>query len=348
LSDERLEKLSLEWSESPGYFDTDNLISNESSFQHVIPALKASCRPGGAYIGVGPAQNFTYIAHVQPALAFIIDIRRNNLLLHLYFKEVFRRAETRAEFLSVLLGRPFKGDSRKKDASLPELMDQVSTLPPNREYFELNLERIMAELRGRAPSLTRQEDLRTLQLMAETFFVEGPDLKFRSHGRRPRSLYPTQMELWSEVDVWGQHRSYLAHDELYQVVRTMQIENRIIPLVGDLSGPKTLRKVAGYLHESRLEVSVLYVSNVEFYLFGRGRFLPFVDNLKALPVGEDSLLVRSFFGNWGRRHPETAPGYSVASMAQKVSGLLQNQEAQPYLHYGDLAFRDYLSNYDFR
>src|ERR1700704_5936611 len=53
-------------SERPGYFDTDNLISNEKSYLHVIPDLPAG-PPGGAYIGVGPDQNFSYIARVKPS-----------------------------------------------------------------------------------------------------------------------------------------------------------------------------------------------------------------------------------------------------------------------------------------
>ena len=46
-------------SEPGGYFDTDNLISNERSYLHVVPALRAAGLAGGAYIGVGPDQNFS-------------------------------------------------------------------------------------------------------------------------------------------------------------------------------------------------------------------------------------------------------------------------------------------------
>ena len=61
---------------------------------------------GGAYIGVGPDQNFSYIAHIRPAIAFIVDIRRDNLLLHLLFKALFAEARTRVEYLALLTGRP--------------------------------------------------------------------------------------------------------------------------------------------------------------------------------------------------------------------------------------------------
>src|SRR3989442_2839045 len=68
-------------SERGGYFDTDNLISNESSYLQVLPELRRRNVHGGAYLGVGPDQNFTYIAQVRPAAAVIVDIQRDNLLL---------------------------------------------------------------------------------------------------------------------------------------------------------------------------------------------------------------------------------------------------------------------------
>ena len=46
-------------SEPEGAFDTDNLISNERGYLQVIPALVSGAVVGGAYIGVGPDQNFS-------------------------------------------------------------------------------------------------------------------------------------------------------------------------------------------------------------------------------------------------------------------------------------------------
>src|SRR5438067_256949 len=98
--------LSEQLSEPNGDFDTDNLISNESSYLHVIPALEQGGVTGGVYIGVGPDQNFSYIGRIRPASAFIIDIRRDNLLLHLLFKALFAASRNRTEYLSILTGRP--------------------------------------------------------------------------------------------------------------------------------------------------------------------------------------------------------------------------------------------------
>src|SRR5687767_5514644 len=90
-------------SERAGYFDTDNLISNERSYLHVVPDLRAIAERGrGVYLGVGPDQNFSYIAHVRPSLAILIDIRRDNLLLHLLFKALFAESPTRLAYLAML------------------------------------------------------------------------------------------------------------------------------------------------------------------------------------------------------------------------------------------------------
>src|SRR5262245_12558489 len=97
----RIERLS----EEGGDFDTDNLISNERTYLEVIPAIKSAGGSGGVYIGVGPDQNFSYIAQIRPSIAFIIDIRRDNLLLHLLFKALFAASRTRVEYLALLTGR---------------------------------------------------------------------------------------------------------------------------------------------------------------------------------------------------------------------------------------------------
>src|SRR5262245_4801922 len=80
LSDSAFGELSARLSEPSGYFDTDNLISNEDSYLHAVSTLRRLGVSGGAYLGVGPDQNFSYLAAVRPQIAFILDIRRDNLL----------------------------------------------------------------------------------------------------------------------------------------------------------------------------------------------------------------------------------------------------------------------------
>ena len=95
LSDEAFWQMIIEFSEPSGEFHSDNFTSNESSFQYIIPEMKKSLVPGGVYVGVGPEQNFTYIAKVRPRIAFIVDIRRQAMIQHLMFKAIFRSEERR-------------------------------------------------------------------------------------------------------------------------------------------------------------------------------------------------------------------------------------------------------------
>src|SRR5712691_10042533 len=109
ISDRDFWTLVSDFSENGGFFRSDNFISNETTFQYVIPDLHKKTKPGGVYLGVGPDQNFTYIAALQPKVAFITDIRRQNLLEHLLYKAVFELSNNRAEFLSKLFSRPMPG-----------------------------------------------------------------------------------------------------------------------------------------------------------------------------------------------------------------------------------------------
>src|SRR5438552_682969 len=92
LSDQAFWKLSADASEPGGYFrsqDITNLTSNELWFQYVVPDLIQRTRPGrpgAVYLGVGPEQNFTYMAAVRPTMAVIFDIRRGNLDIQLLYK----------------------------------------------------------------------------------------------------------------------------------------------------------------------------------------------------------------------------------------------------------------------
>src|SRR6188474_248214 len=105
FSDTEFWQLVDRFSEPDGYFDSDNLISNEDGFQAVVPQLISTVRPGGVYLGVGPDQNFTYILATRAKAAFITDVRRGNLRVHLLYKALFELSSDRADFLANLFGR---------------------------------------------------------------------------------------------------------------------------------------------------------------------------------------------------------------------------------------------------
>jgi len=177
-------------SEPGGYFDTDNLISNESSYLQVLPELRRRGVTGGVYIGVGPDQNFTYIADVRPALAFIVDIRRDNLLLHLLFKALFGLASGRSEYLSMLTGRaPPSPPEAWRDASLPRIVAYLDETKPLADLNGLR-RRLQREIAGFNVPLTAS-DYTTIERFHSAFINAGLSLKFESRGRPARAVYPT-------------------------------------------------------------------------------------------------------------------------------------------------------------
>src|SRR5262245_34406232 len=284
-------------SEPGGYFDTDNLISNEKSYLDVLPALAAHGVSGGVYVGVGPDLNFSYIARVRPTAAYIIDIRRDNLLLHLLFKAIFAEARTRAEYLSLLTGRaPPIGLT---NAPLDELVQHIDRTTSSRADIDQLRARLDRAIVGFGVPLSRQE-LASIDRFHRTFVTEGLDLVFESHGR-PRSWaagsrYPNFRELLLSTDAQGRKRNFLASEDDFQFLKALQARDAIIPVVGDVAGPTALKGIAAAVVERRERVSAFYISNVEFYLARDGRYARYLENLSHLPHDSRSVLIRSVFG----------------------------------------------------
>ena len=323
-------------SEPGGYFDTDNLISNETSYLHVLGALHKQGVSGGAYLGVGPGQNFAYIAQVRPALAFMIDIRRDNLLQHLFFKTLFVSARNRIEYLCLLFGKAIPDDPETwGDADIEALVAYIDSAPadagPVKAARTLVQDRI-----GQMGLPLSEADHTTIERIHASFIGDGLDLQFTSHGRAPQYYYPTYRDLLLEKDLAGQHGAFLAREDDFQFIKTMQEEDRVVLVVGDLSGPHALAAIGQYLAEEGEYVSAFYTSNVEFYLMRRGRFERFVENVKHLPRTEKSVIIRSYFNRFSSNHPQTVPGYASTQLLQTIESLVDEYEQGGYYSYRDL------------
>jgi hypothetical protein len=320
-------------SEPGGSFDTDNLISNEKSYLHVLPALRQSGVIGGAYVGVGPDQNFSYIARIRPAIAFIVDVRRDNLLLHLLFKALFAEAGTRVEYLSLLFGRaPPPQPADWTGAPAAKLAAYVDAAPPLASTTALDA-RLDARVASFCVPLSR-EDAATIRRFHHRFIDAGLRLKFESAGRPPRSYYPTYGQLLLETDRQGHQGNYLAAEDDYAFVRELQHRDLVIPVVGNLGGTTALAAVARLMRERGDRLSAFYTSNVEFYLFEEGTFPRFVENLARLPRASHAVVIRSVFG--GFAPIDAAPGYYSASLVQPVDDLVSGFATGRYRFYSSL------------
>jgi len=326
----RVEQLS----EPGGFFDTDNLISNERSYLHVIPALRDRGLTGGAYIGVGPDQNFSYIAQVRPTIAFIIDIRRDNLLLHLLFKALFSMSQTRVDYLGLLFGRPVPATLEEwRRADLDKLIAYVEGGRPTEASTAALRRRVDATIRTFGVPLTTL-DWTTIDRFHRAFIDAGISLKFESTGRAPRGYYPTYRELLVETDGQGHRSNFLASEDDFQFVRSLERRDLVIPIVGDLGGPSALAAIGKMMTARGVRLSTFYASNVEFYLFGDGKWERFINTLNGLPRTDNSVLIRSVFG--GYVLPQSVRGYFSTSLIQPLDELLTKYSRGQYKSYNDL------------
>ena len=314
-------------SEPGGYFDTDNLISNENSYLDVMPALR---QQGGAYIGVGPDQNFSYIAAVRPSVAFLVDIRRDNMLLHLLFKALFELSTTRVEYLAMLTGRPVPFDLRRwRSADISAIADYIDESRVDSATTAALRTRIDLQIRHSGVKLD-EDDWQSIDRFHRRFISYGLDLKFQSAGRLPRTSYPNYRQLLTSKDPAGAQRNYLASEDAFLFLKDLQTRHRIVPVIGDVSGTKAMAAIARYLTDSGERVSTFYISNVEFYLFHDDSFGRYVGNLRRLPRVDNAVLIRSLFGpySWGNG--------ASSSRLQSIATVLERFERGQIRRYADL------------
>jgi hypothetical protein len=323
-------------SEPGGFFPSDNLVSNETSYLHVLGKLKQLGVTGGAYVGVGPDQNFTYIAQVKPELAFIIDIRRDAMLQHLLYKALFENARNRVEYLSLLVGKQTPKDLTKwNNATIEEIVNHVDAAEPDTQAFDATTALVHATVEGLGLTLAEQ-DYATVRQIHDAFRERGLDIQY-SWGSR----YPTFRQLLLETDLDGNRRNYLASEESFRFVKELQRRNRIIPVVGDLSGPQALAAVGREIARRGLHISAFYVSNVEQYLMRGSAFQEFSQTVMGLPWNEHSVIIRSYFGRWGG-HPNSVAGHMSTQLLERFEDFVAETKAGGYRSYTDLVTKNVL------
>ncbi len=334
IADREFARLVTALSEPGGYFDTDNLISNERSYLHALGVLDRLGARGGAFIGVGPDQGFSYIARTRAELAFLMDVRRDNLLQHLLFKALFAAARNRTEYLALWLGRAVPGDvTRWADRDIEAIVRHLDTAAATPATRDVARAVVRGALRTVRMSLSAG-DLATIERVHDAFMDAGLALRFTTFGRPPRPYYPTLRDLLLETDRDGRRASYVATEADFQYVKELQRRNRVVPVVGDLAGEHALRAIGRELSTRGMTVSVLYASNAEDYVLRDGHFASYARNVLALPRTERSAIVRSWFGGPGT-HPHAVPGYFSTQLVQTIDAFAGVARSAPW-SYGAL------------
>lgn len=300
-------------SEPDGEFFSDNFISNETSYLQIADDLSEVVPKGGVYLGVGPEQNFTYLALTEPDLAFILDIRRGNLILHLLYKAAFDLADDRASFLALLTGR--QAPEGVADGEIDAILDAVSALPRDAARYEAAHGRLVERIEAYGFALD-DKDRRSLAEAHRAFFDGGVDIRFSLKEDSFRK-YPSLRELALQRSPAGRPLGFLATSELFGRVQRMQRENRVVPLVGNFAGDRTLPELAKLLASDGRTLRSFYVSNVEQYLLADGLWWKWKRNVAALPVDDASVFIRCYLDQ-GKRHPEQMAGHRTTTVIQRI------------------------------
>jgi hypothetical protein len=322
LTDEAFWRLVTDFSEPGGFFRSDNFVSNETTFQHVVPSLRATTKPGGVYMGVGPDQNFTYIVALQPRIAFVTDIRRQNLLQHLMYKALLEMSADRADFLSRLFSRP-RPRGLDSTSTVIALFAAYASAQSDSALFRRNFTALRSQLVDRHRFGLSADDLSTIEYVYSAFYMVGPDLTYSFSNSTSRSGFgrrmPTYGELMIETDADGRNLGYLATEASFRALVDLQRRNLIVPLVGDFAGDKTIRAVGKYVRDNNAIVTAFYLSNVEQYLFQQADdWRRFFSNVATLPVDSTSTFIRAVFNNVPLRVPSTTPGPRSVTMLAPI------------------------------
>jgi hypothetical protein len=325
LEDQEFWRITQEFSEPDGYFRSDNLLSNELGMQYVIPDLIQRTAPGCAYLGVGPEQNFTYIAALKPRIVFITDIRRGNTHTQLMYKALFELSSDRADFVARLFTRK-RPAGLSSTSTAQDIFRAFSAAPGGDDSaFKENVKAIQALLTEKHKFPISKDDLAGIEYVYRSFYTFGPGISYnssaQSFGGRGGN-FTTYADLMVQTDAGGVSRGFLANDENYKVVRDLEEKNLMIPLVGDFAGPKAIRAVGKYLKERGAKVAAFYLSNVEQYL-GAG-WSNFCANVASMPLDEKSTFIRSSRGSGGRG-PGGGLATSLGSMQSETKGCGGNQ-----------------------
>jgi len=316
--DQTLAQVATELSEPETGPPADNLLSNEDSVCRISDQVARLAPAGGVYLGVGPDQNFSLIAPSRPKLAFILDFRRRNALLHLVHKALITLAPTRLDYLSRLLART--------PAALPasptadDLIAALAAAPFDRTRLDREIQAVAAILRPFG--LVRDDEWPTLATIQSK--LAGPGLNGRFLAL---PMYPTFGSQLAARDRLGQPSHWLAREPWYQTVRAMHRGDRIIPLVANFAGPGCLPKLAAWLRHRNLTVAIFYLSDVEFFLVRSGNYPKFAAHLAQLPWAEAAILIRT--STREIPHPDRLPGASSTTIIRPVAPFLETLKANP-------------------
>ena len=307
----------------------DNLVSNEDSYPRIAGQIAEDAPRNGVYLGVGPDQNFTMIAHSRPRWALIVDYRRRNLLLHLAHYALFRLSPDRVSYLERLTAR--KPTAKLSEASAGrELVEAFSKTTMDRRRLDSSIadaRKVLGPL-----GIVRESEWAALATIQAKMAGPGLNARFLA-----LPMYPTLGQMIQTPDAEGRSAHFLSQEPLYQVVRDLQREERVVPAVGDFGDPAAFERLRRWLREGELKIALAYVSDVEFFLLRVGKFDAYARGLESLPRLSGAMLART--STREVRHPQRVRPDSSTTIAIPIAQFLDAWRAGRIRDH-DALFRD--------
>src|SRR5688572_19873589 len=216
LTDQEFWRLSQSISEPDGAFRSDNLLSNEMVFARLLPEFLPQVKPGGVYLGVGPEQNFTYIVAMKAKMAFITDIRRENLHVMLMYKALFEMSKDRAEFVSRLFSKPRPSQLTAQSTVIDIMNAYWETPSADATVYEENLQAIQQHLTKTRAIPLPQSDIEGVAQAYRAFYTYGPSMNYSaslSLSNLGAGNAATYRDLMMQADGNGRFLTFLGSEE---------------------------------------------------------------------------------------------------------------------------------------
>jgi hypothetical protein len=322
LDDSTFWRLVSDISEPGGYFRiTDNFTSNEMEVGELSTMLRNAGIIGGVYVGVGPEQNFSYIAAIHPVMAFVVDIRRQAMVQHMMFKAMFEMSKDRADFLTMLFARP-RPAGMDSTTGIQKVWEAYWSVGMDTALARATTERVVNDLTKTHHFAFTADEMGQLRSVLEAFQALGPGISTRGGGGG-RGGGPGFNRGFSDMtgyslDAAGVPQSFLSTEENFRYVKSLEDRNLLVPVTGDFAGPKAIRAIGSWLKEQSGVVSAFYLSNVEQYLFQDSKAQAFYDNVATLPTNSKSVFIRPYsmrgFGRGSYPNYPTNPADAVRSI----------------------------------
>lgn len=302
---------------SPGTdYTIDCFVSSEVGYNEVLARCLPAGERGGAYLGVGPDQSYTYVGALRSELAIIVDARLDNLIEHLVFKALFVEAIDPLDYLCLLLGRRRPEVRLETDVPGPRLVERLLARPLDRRAQDDARRAVgrLLERLGAAPPIAAA---------AERILSEFVRRQLRITSVSEACLVnldkiPDFEEVICATTPEGLNLHYLTSLARFAHVQRLHRADRIVPLLGNVTEPSTIDRVASIARASGERIDAIYLSNLEEFLLRRyviegerivarpnpsgllsadeGKaYRALVEGLRALPRDPDAILIRFYF-----------------------------------------------------